>query len=359
MNTDKKNQHYIPKFYLRNFSYNNNHKQLGIYYLQTQFYFQTAKLKTQGSKNFFYGYDGEIEDQLEKVESHLGKSLKIITEKHILPIKGSPQHVDLLVFVALTHLRNPVLIQNMIDLETETEKRIIEQDPDTDIEKLNPKIAHNDRIKIALSGIPHIIQIIEDLDYKLLLNKTNTPFLGSDFPVVKYNQFLEQRNWQHGKTGYGNIGLQIIIPLNSKISIFFFDSGIYKVGFKKRRIHEIENKGDIDQLNILQFLNCFETIYFNHEGSKEYLHFLHEKSKKYGEANVSKSSLHHLVKSDQKNLIKPNEKKKNLIVTGITDCEIKLKINGIKQHSKGKATQLSSSVAQLRPLARRRLEINH
>lgn len=53
MPTDKKNQHYIPKFYLRNFSYDGNKNQIGVFNIFNNIYVQQAKLKTQGSKNFF------------------------------------------------------------------------------------------------------------------------------------------------------------------------------------------------------------------------------------------------------------------------------------------------------------------
>jgi hypothetical protein len=46
--TEKKNQHYIPKFYLRNFSYENNGKQIGVYNILNEIFVSKGKLKTQG-----------------------------------------------------------------------------------------------------------------------------------------------------------------------------------------------------------------------------------------------------------------------------------------------------------------------
>ena len=40
MVTDKKNQHYVPKFYLRNFSFEDNKKQIGLFNLENEFYSQ-------------------------------------------------------------------------------------------------------------------------------------------------------------------------------------------------------------------------------------------------------------------------------------------------------------------------------
>src|SRR5690606_17127565 len=118
-----------------------------------------------------------------------------------------------------------------------------------------------------------------DLNYKLLINKTEVSFISSDFPVVKYNQFLEKKKWNHGKTGYGNTGLQIFIPLNSKIILMLYDSTVYKVGFKKQPNLDISNKKDIDQLNILQILNSYSTLFFDEKITNHYITSLIEKSK--------------------------------------------------------------------------------
>ena len=67
MNSDKKNQHFVPKFYLRNFSFQNNGNELGIFNTKTEFYFKNAPIKAQGSKTFFYGHDGIIEERLSKL----------------------------------------------------------------------------------------------------------------------------------------------------------------------------------------------------------------------------------------------------------------------------------------------------
>jgi len=49
---------------LKKFSYKENDGQIGMFNIQNQFFAQTAKLKTQAYKPFFYGEDGELEDLL-------------------------------------------------------------------------------------------------------------------------------------------------------------------------------------------------------------------------------------------------------------------------------------------------------
>lgn len=152
MITDKKNQHYIPKFYLRNFSFQLNKKQVGIYHVSSNFFFQQAKLKTQGSKDFYYGEDGKTEDNLSKIEGLLAEEIKdIILEKKI-PTKESYKHLALLTFVGLTHLRNPVLIDYIKFSRAEMKRRVLEMDENANTDKIVPNISHEEAIELSLSG---------------------------------------------------------------------------------------------------------------------------------------------------------------------------------------------------------------
>jgi hypothetical protein len=335
MNTDKKNQHYIPKFYLRNFSFQNNRKQIGVYDINNCIYVQRGKLKTQGSEDFYYGKDGELENRLSEIEIHLANAINNIIETSELPKKGTEYYQSLLFFTSITALRSPVFLDMMKGMNNSMKNELNKLDPNFknfhDINKLDDETL----IQLLLSMSSKVSEIIWDLEIKLLINNTNTAFISSDFPIIKYNQFLEKKNIA-SKTGYGLIGLQIIFPINDKFSIILFDSSIYKVGNKRDKFLLINNQKDIDSLNTLQFINCLTTIYFNEKTSEEYIKKIHQQSKKFKRANQGKSELSYLVKEGEI----PSEilkEKENLIIMNATDCETKLEIKGLKIHSKGKA----------------------
>ena len=354
MNTEKKNQHYIPKFYLRNFSYEKNEKQIGIYNLKSSFFFDKATLKDQGSKNFFYGKDGIIENNLSNIEGQLATLINTIINHKILPQKDSFLHIVLLTFVGLTDIRNPVFINFLKDsLESAMKKEILELDPNADIEKLIRKINHDEAIEMAFSGLKPIIENTVDLDFKLLINKTEIPFISSDFPVVKYNKFLEMKKWKHGKTGYSNTGLKIFIPLSPEIIIVLYDSMIYKVGYKKKHYLEINDKNEINQLNTLQVLNCTNTLFFNEKCTENYLTELVKNASKYNKANQVISNSSYLIKDDENpQEIDFKKRNKNLIVVGSSDCETNLSINGIKIHSGSTKVKMVYSMISMRPHSR-------
>jgi hypothetical protein len=347
MPTDKKNQHYLPKFYLRNFSYKDNKKEVGIYNIRKKFYYQTAPLKTQGSKTFFYGEDGQIENALSVIESILSKEIHELVKTRKLPEHNTDGHKLLLQFMALTHLRNPIAIEGIKNSRKAVKEKILEMDPNAKVDDFIPEPTHEEAIAMSLSTVNEIVDIISDLDYKLLVNKTDTKFISSDLPVVRYNQFLEYKKWNHGKTGYGNMGLQIFIPLSPELTIMFYDNKTYKVGDKKHKILELKNDKDIDKLNQLQYLNSLETLFFGEQTTKHYIENLIKNSSKYKKANQTSAELSFIVspKTTEKEI---KEKKENLIIVENTDCTTNLEIEGIKMLSGVRLRKLSNSMAQLR-----------
>lgn len=346
--TDKKNQHYIPKFYLRKFSIGNNERQIGVFNIDNKIFIQKGKLKTQGSKNFFYGQDGVIEDHLSEIEGHLATTLKNLIADNKVPKKLSNEHINLLLFIVLTDLRNPVMIGLMRESLQQVRNHINELDPNANLDKFVPNLTHEDAIKLSLSNIPEVLNEITDLEFKILTNTTNKPFITSDFPIVKYNQHLELKKWIGSKSGYSLDGLQIFIPITSELILVFYDSAIYKAGFKKQKNINITEESDVNSLNILQFVNCLGTIYFNERANESYIRYLDSIANKFTRANSAKSSLSFLFKDgvDTELLIK--EGKNNLIVMGSTDVETKLKLTFMKIHSNGKVKKLNNSMAQLR-----------
>ena len=349
--TDKKNQHYIPKFYLRNFSFQSNKKQIGVFNIKSKFFFQKAKLKTQGSKNFFYGTDGVIEDKLSEIEGVLADVLKNIIDSRKLPKKEDVSYVYLLAFISITHLRNPVSINSVNRRMEIMKENLLELHPETDVDKLLPTIEHEEAVEISMSHVNHIINHIIDLECKLLINKTETPFITSDFPIVKYNQFLESKKWPHGRTGYGIRGLQIFVPIDNDLTLFFYDSTIYKAGNKKGHYHELKKDKDIDQLNLLQIINCDNNTFFSERIDTQYMEELHQKAEGVKSNHEVSAGLHNMIDSDGE------FKEKSLMIVGTSETEIKLNIDGINYTPQAARVKLTDKVTQLRPLSKKLYEI--
>ncbi len=304
-----------------------------------------ASIKHQASKNFYYGADGSLEDKLSDVEGILAALIKCICEKLSLPRKNTKDHIALLAFIAITHLRNPAVIEGRKRAFQDTKNTILEFAPATDIDSLIPNIDHESSLFLSFGMVGDVMETIKDLDYKILINKTNIPFITSDHPIVKYNQYLEQKKWPGSKTGFAMTGLQILVPLNPFVMLILYDKGIYKIGTNKQIAVEITNSKEIEQMNMLQYLNCLDTIFFNHLIGEEELVSMYRKSARYHKANVPKSSIAKLIRKHNS----AQQTSDSILVMQTTDCAINMQLSCLRLHSKGKNHKLNPSMAQFRP----------
>ena len=82
--TKKKKHHYIPRFYLKRFSVNNEGKIIGLYNHKNKIFIQRAPLKHQACENFLYGEDDEIENALAEMENDVARMFYYWTEEKLL-----------------------------------------------------------------------------------------------------------------------------------------------------------------------------------------------------------------------------------------------------------------------------------
>lgn len=330
----KKNQHYIPKFYLRNFSYCKDQKQIGIYNINNEIFNQKVPLKSQASKDFFYGKDEIVENTLAKLEGSLATTINKIIKTKVLDKKDEVEFQMLLTFMILTDLRNPLTINNFKDFPARFNSL-----------KLGiqmPGIPHEQSVAITLSTIAEIIPTVLDLDYKMFYNISSTPFIASDFPILKYNILYEFTPTIFSVCGYASKGILIFMCVNPKLCIAFFDKSIYKIGNNKENVVKISNSKEVDQLNLLTVLSCESTLFFNEKISKDYIEDLVKKSAKYAKANIPNIFTTELLSQ------KKHTEQSSLILSRNSDTKIKLNINSIKIHSGNRIKPLDPTKLNLR-----------
>lgn len=90
MSQKTRNQHYLPQFFLRKFSIQNNGNQIGLYNIENEFFFPNAGIKNQGSKNFFYGKEVNLKISAIRIKSDAlkmnfnGKKLEVHMRPHAI-----------------------------------------------------------------------------------------------------------------------------------------------------------------------------------------------------------------------------------------------------------------------------------
>ena len=100
-----------------------------------------------------------------------------------------------------------------------------------------------------------------DLDFKVLRNKTDIPFVTSDSPVCRYNQYFEA----HGEytSGLNSTGEQLYYPLSPSLAVLYYDSNVYKTKFRRRDFLDITDESDVNHLNGLVCVWADKCVYFN------------------------------------------------------------------------------------------------
>lgn len=310
---ENKRQHYIPRFYLKNFSVGGTYKAIGVFHLITSKYIPRGKLRTQAYKNYFYGKGSEPEQTLSILEGHSAAIIADIIQHKSLPPMLSQEHHNLLLFTILQNSRTPYTAEELNEMADKSIKKVFSKDLKIRNHLDKVKISFRDPMKMALRTAVLTSPITMDLKYKLLDNKTKSPFITSDNPVVYYNQFMETRKPLGATTGLACKGLKIFFPISPKCSIVFYDRDTYKVGNKRDILVNITNMQDICMLNMLQCISANESIYFNDQLTERDVRKLVEKTKKYRrktkmnvseypgqKSNQGMSSLLHFYKSEIK-----------------------------------------------------------
>ncbi|MBI2275302.1 MAG: DUF4238 domain-containing protein [Bacteroidetes bacterium] len=350
MNTEKKNQHFVPKFYLRNFSIRQAGKQLAVFNTQSDQWIPNASLKGQAQKNFFYGKDGKIEDHLGQTENEVAPLLKKITFENHVPLPGSDDHLRVLHFLMLTHLRNPVNtndITSRLPMLNEHIKKMSGNEVSIDPTKMT---THDQAIQMALKHLPQAVAVSKDLRLKLMINLTKIPFITSDYPVIRYNQFMEMRKWPLSGIGMANVGLQIFMPLSPTVMLITYDDMTYKIGDKKKNIVNIIQPGEVDQLNTLQLLNCDRNLFGNEKLTKDYLMNLKVRAARLTKANtptMKEVELH------------TDQGVSRIINSSNTECRISLSLSAVNQTKSAKRFVFSTKAVHVRERTKGILTLLH
>jgi hypothetical protein len=276
---EKKKQHYVPKLYLKFFSNFDKRTHVGLYNLRTNLYLKSASIDGQNQEDYFYGKNTKIENAFSDLENRIESIIREIIRTNSLPALDSEDYLCLLVYVMFQQNRtklSALKIENLLNQVTQ----MIKNDkfvPTVELAEIHhqyeyPGIA-------SLENISELIDAVLDLKCKLLINKTEHPFITSDHPVVKWNQFLNQRKYPNPRTGLATKGLMLLFPISPNIIIAYFDSDVYSLGDDNDSV-DVLNENDVLILNLIQSYQCKELVFFNQVIDEVYIKdLLNEKTK--------------------------------------------------------------------------------
>jgi len=218
---------------------------------------------------------------LSSIESISSKTILTIINSNKPPVPISKEHVILLRFIILLHNRTLYSAEEFDEISNKLLQNILSKDSRFSETLNSTKIVSDNPTLIPLQVAEELLPIAFDLKYKLLLNNTENNFITSDNPVIFYNQFLKKRKAFGGIAGLGVKGLEILFPISPRHYIIFYDGDIYRVGESNDSIVVITEKKDVNALNILQYLNARENLYFNHSIEESVIKQIITKSKRF------------------------------------------------------------------------------
>jgi hypothetical protein len=291
--TKKKRHHYIPRFYLKRFSKNNEGKVLSLYNLNNRKFIQTAPLKSQAYENFLYGVDNEIENALAEMEGNVARMFHYWTEEKLLyaPPMESNGFKLLKRFILYQAYRTPKSGDDTMKSLNEGLKTFAKEFKKDLWDKLKDgTLTHENPVLLSLLHSVKYEHLLNHLECKFIVNLSLLPFITSDSPVILYNQLLERAENYIGATGLVTKGLQIFYPIHPRLMICLYDSNIYNFGNGIEECCSTELVDEMNQLNGLQFIKCKSQLFFDDFISEEYIKELSNNYKNYRgkEKNINK-----------------------------------------------------------------------
>lgn len=292
--SQNKNQHIVPQHYLRGFSKDrddksvkNAEKRICRYNLKEDLRPCVAIKNTCAGSYFYVTKDGfdevdKINKMFEDVHAHILEEL--IRDRDLQSLNSDKIEV-LYTFITLLYTRTENAREFAVEMEekvcAEEFQRLLEEmgDPDLKAEvAVEPLEAQFNMMKTFVLNSLYL----SDLSHVLLINESEKRFITSDNPVVFYNyKMIDNRC----VTGAICSGLMILCPLTENLLLLLFDKDMYGVRMDKPTTVSVKKETDVDSINKLQLLNCYDEIYCYDESELEYIKELH-RSLKDKESNL-------------------------------------------------------------------------
>ena len=263
--------HYVPQFYLKNFSGNDS---IGVYNFERKKFVDETAIRKVGGREHLYGNDDKLENWFQDLEGKWAEIIKNILQQEKIP-RDSTEYTYLLIFVYLSDIRGAEVADRFHDFKLQEGKnvaRILKEQgklnmPEEVIDNLTLKIDRPNLVYIQ--GMQKLISIISELCPLLIINESDVDFITSDVPVVKYNKWFIEREYMH-PCGFGHMGAHCFIPLSPRVCFCLYDDGVYNNQYgKKDRIRIYQSKV-VSELNSLFIENAYKEIYYR-KGMKERL----------------------------------------------------------------------------------------
>ncbi|MDN7874244.1 DUF4238 domain-containing protein [Burkholderia aenigmatica] len=247
-----KNQHFVPRCYLRQFTSDGNDKSISLYNIERNRFIEGAPVKNQCSGDYFYGKDPLLEEAIQAIEQSYATAIReIIRPGYQL----TDEHCSVLqLFWLMQHLRTEAASKRAVEMSNSMAS-IVESD------HVDFKLQIRDAVQIAMQAFYESMDIVSDLRVCLVKNRSNIPFITSDDPAVLSNRWHLQIARKTGLSfGLNSAGALLFLPISPTILFLAYDQNIYNIPSKKGWV-DLRRDVDANAFNQHQFLNCRANLF--------------------------------------------------------------------------------------------------
>ncbi len=247
-----KNQHFVPRCYLKAFSKNGEGLAINLFNIDRKKLIQNASLKHQCSKDYFYGEDQKLENAIQFTEGTYGS---VIKETFSSGYKFTENHKQFLkLFWLLQYLRTESASRRQVEM-FEDLKSTVGDTPEEFVPSIKETVLH------AMRVFATEMNIVSDLKACLIKNKSKVPFVTSDDPAIMANRWHQLDDRARGMGfGLGASGLLGFLPLSENILFLAYDGDVYSIP-KREGWAICENESDARAFNQFQYFNCRANIF--------------------------------------------------------------------------------------------------
>ena len=262
----KKNNHFVPRNYLRRFGSGSN-RQIALYNLESGRTVEAAPIKSQCSRDYFYTTNPIFEESFSKIEGEQERLLSDIIATQSFPAHGSSDRSLLSGCVMFQAGRTATTLAHRDHITNQFGKALLRhhlaKEGRTDMLEYLPKlkIRTTDVVMDAVGQNLALSPLIDDLDSTPILNDTYEDFLTSDHPVALCNS-LPAGHASNRRTGFASRGLIIVYPISPRALLFLSDAEVYKVEKNSAGASTLKRRQEVIELNLAQCGNAYENLYF-------------------------------------------------------------------------------------------------
>lgn len=219
------NQHYVPKFILRNFLSNSEKEQVHVFSKSSRKGFTTSIKNIMAERRFHEfnineSYLASFEESVCRVEEMLLPAYRSVVESRRLD--GTPeQKAHLAMLVAFQLLRTRLQRDQFMDIERQLAEHLEQHGgsiEDIDgYEPLNDDVLREQHIRFMRDAAGDFAQIIGAKDFLLLEAPRGRHFYLSDNPVTMHNS--QPSDGFYGNMGLACEGIEVYMPLTSNLQL--------------------------------------------------------------------------------------------------------------------------------------------